>query len=438
MQVNRKDQITMTKKLSVFIGPLEVAGIAYNLATGFKEQGVNAQLVTKTKHRFNYSSDTTGKLVQFWQFLFHKKMTSKKLLLRVIFSIFEVLYSNLVFVWALLRFNSFIYFGAQTITNTSLELKILKTLSKKIIFVYTGSDVRPMFMNGAYIAKFKGTKLDKLVKKTREQKKKLCMQEKYADYVVNAPGTSQFQAKPFIDWFVLGIPTKLRHQKETDKSSYPKQITILHCPSNPVLKGSNQIFETVNRLKEQGNDINYVELSNVSNSVVLEQISKADIVIDQLYSDTPMAIFASEAASMGAPVIVSGYFAEHVGLYIRKENRPPTSFVTPDNFEEALTELVKNKELRSRLSEESINFIRNNWNRAEVAKRYIQLLTDEVPDSWWIMPTDIIYVNGCGASKQQLTQLWAEIKDKFGEQAFCLDDRPDLLKAVVSQSTNFE
>ena len=44
--------------------------------------------------------------------------------------------------------------------------------------------------------------------------------------------------------------------------------------------------------------------------MVLEKMAMSDIVVDQVYCDTPMAGFATEAAINGVPVVVGGYYAD--------------------------------------------------------------------------------------------------------------------------------
>lgn len=422
--------------MNVFIGPVEIAGIAHNLATGLTEQEVNAQLITKTKHPFNYSNQATKQFLAVWQLLFHSRAKAKKIPAKALFFVLTHLYSHCILIWGLIKFDAFIFFGAQTITNTTLELKILKALSKKIIFVYTGSDARPLYMNGAHVNELNDENLEQLVKKLKKQHKRLCVQEKYADYCVNAPGTAQFQTKPFIDWFALGIPTAPPGKvTPTPKSSSDSgRLRILHCPSNSILKGSHIISGVVKRLKQQGQAIEFIELKNVSNSTVLEHIRKADIVVDQLYSDTPMATFASEAASIGKPVIVAGYFAEQFNQRVNAEFRPPTFFVTPENFEEKLTELVTDEKLRVKIAEESFLFVSKKWDKKHVCKRYLQLLNDDVPATWWIKPDQVSYIYGCGACKQQLKKSWRLLEENYGREVFCLNDKPKLLKMITQES----
>lgn len=420
--------------MKVFIGPVEISGIANGLAIGLEKFNIHTELVTKVPHPFSYSNQKSNRLIQLWQYLFKLRIKSKNLLSKLLFVFATNIYSLVVFFWAVKKFDGFIFFD-QTITNSALELKLLKLLSKKIIFVYTGSDARPPFMDGAIIHGLEGQNLKLLVKRIKRKKRKIRTQEKYADYVINAPATSQFQTKPFINWFEIGIPTDPEKDIKLDDAEQTGALIILHCPSHPLVKGSGEISKVIERLKSSGHPIKYITLQGVPNKTVLNHIKKADIVIDQLYSDTPMAKFASEAASMGKPVLVSGYFADYVASQTNTDAYPPLScFVTPENFEQKLVELIESEKFRNQVSREAYNFVTKNWSKEQVCKRYLQLLRDDVPSSWWINPYQVTYIHGCGISKTQLNEYWRLLIENFGKEAFCLDDKPELLKKIIQES----
>ena len=91
-----------------------------------------------------------------------------------------------------------------------------------------------------------------------------------------------------------------------------KNFRILHAPSNPNFKGTEEIRNTIKCLKNENIDFEYIEITNASNEKVLAELKACDLVIDQLYSDTPMATLAAEAAYCGKPTIVGGYGFEEL------------------------------------------------------------------------------------------------------------------------------
>ena len=84
-------------------------------------------------------------------------------------------------------------------------------------------------------------------------------------------------------------------------------IRILHSPSSPEVKGTYLIRQAINALKAKGYPIDYVEIMGKPNTVVIAELEKCDFIVDQLYSDTPMSGFATEAAFFGKTAVVGGY-----------------------------------------------------------------------------------------------------------------------------------
>lgn len=97
------------------------------------------------------------------------------------------------------------------------------------------------------------------------------------------------------------------HAVDTDniKPAYPKpggRVRIVHIFNHPACKGSDAVYNAVRELQEEGYDIELMYKSGIPNDEVLEHISKADIVVDQLVIGW-YASFATEAMAFGKPTI---------------------------------------------------------------------------------------------------------------------------------------
>ncbi len=122
-------------------------------------------------------------------------------------------------------------------------------------------------------------------------------------------------ARPFVNYFRIGMPRPRSQQVEMTADSEDhyearsalRPTRILHAPSHPRAKGTDRIRLAVESLRSKGYEIEYTELTNAANAEVLAHLHECDFVIDQLYSDTPMATFAAEAADVGRPSVVGGY-----------------------------------------------------------------------------------------------------------------------------------
>jgi len=258
------------------------------------------------------------------------------------------------------------------------------------------------------------------------------LQEKYADTCINSPTTAQFQEKPFINWFEIGLPKDVSGYPSYEVNSQSEQkIRILHSPSNPLAKGTPIILSAIDKLKGKGYPIELVKIEGMPNSKVLKELAQCDFVVDQLYSDTPMATFATEAAHFGKPAVVGGYFAPVMHSYIRKENIPPSLFVHPDEIEQAIEKLIVDVDYRQELGRQAQTFVRTRWAPEEVATRFLRLITGTIPGDWWFDPQDIRYVHGGGIPDAHARKIVRSLVERFGKAALQIDDKPKLEKEFL-------
>src|SRR5690606_19409012 len=144
----------------------------------------------------------------------------------------------------------------------------------------------------------------------------------------------------FVKCFSLGIPRHFAGSAQAAPTpGNMGAVRILHAPSQLAAKGSKAIEEAIRALSAEGLQIEYVRLENVSNERVLSEIGQCDFVVDQLYSDTPMSAFPTEAAYQGKPAVVGGYLAEQLGRFLPAEDIPPTLFVHPEQLQDAIRRL---------------------------------------------------------------------------------------------------
>jgi glycosyltransferase involved in cell wall biosynthesis len=422
----------------VFIGPVEISGIAGALAEGLRALQVDAQVMLSTAHPFKYGNESQSWLVRVWQGIgAARNATNRDRLLRKLLLVAaHDLWGWLVFLCAIARFDAFIFIFGQTITNSSFELWLLKRLGRKIIFVYAGSDSRPPYMDGGL---FPGLVADDLpsaaalLSTVRRCKRKLRLHERYADYLVNSPSTAHFHERPYINWFALGIPKALPvcPQVISQQTYRSRSVRVLHGPSNPLAKGTVEILDVVERLQRKGYSIELVKIQGMPNEVVLQELARCDFIVDQLYADTPMAALATEAAFFGKPAVVGGYFADSIEQYLEPDDIPPSLFIAPDELEMAIERLVVDSVFRLQLGEQARQFVLSRWTLAGVAGRYLQLLNDDIPKQWWCDPAAVRYLNGGGLPDGRTRRLVALLVDHFGASALQVQDKPELERALV-------
>ena len=158
--------------------------------------------------------------------------------------------------------------------------------------------------------------------------------------------------------FSIDIKKKKQIEKKFPKNG--KKFRILHAPNHRNIKGSQFVIDAVAKLQKEGEEIELKLLEKVSNSKVLEEIERADLVIDQLIIGW-YAMFTLESLSLGTPVIC--YLRKDlIELYkdsnLLKEDEPPIFSCRPRELLSDLRKLIHDKDLLTRLSIRGPNYVK--------------------------------------------------------------------------------
>ncbi|CAN7342858.1 glycosyltransferase [Aquipseudomonas alcaligenes] len=427
------------KALRVFLGPVEIAGIAEGLSSGLNSLGASANVRLSIPHPFNYGRDTPPWLYRLWRYIgaLRNATPRARIVRKLALVAAHTFWSWVILARAALEYDAFIFLYGQTITNSVFELWLLKRLSRKIIFIYVGSDTRPPYMDGMHtLSENDSVSAAQLMRLSLKCKRALKLQERYADYLVNSPSTAHFHERPYINWFSLGIPKLLPVHMPLAKKTDSGRIRILHSPSHPVLKGTASILDTIKRLADKGYSIDLIKIEKMSNEVVLKELASCDFVVDQLYSDTPLAVFATEAAFFGKPAVVGGYFSEQVDRVLNESELPPSLYVAPEQLENAIERLIVDGSFRKELGERAKSFVNERWSSSAVAARYLRLLHDDVPEEWWLFPGGVEYLQGCGLARASVAHRVKVLVEHFGVEALQVTDKPLLEQGLKNLSSS--
>ncbi len=445
--------------MRIFLGLTEVSGFYTNLKKGFDSIGVKSELITLTHHPFNYGSNNQSVWVRMSQYAMAGKLRNKKnfVIKRIFWSILVFVTRLFLLIWALLRFDVFMFCCATSFFRFR-ELPLLKFLGKKIIYNFHGTDSRCAFMDGfaedlfmpsnfkegtGYIGPLrdwddKDTKFKKVaayVDITAFRKTKVDYIDKYADVIINSPSHGQHHSRPFIQRLIIGMPyMPERRTIKLRKKNYRfnDQVTILHCPSYPEGKGSPEIRLAINSLIKKGYKIKFIEITGRPNQEVLELISTCDFVIDQLYSDMAMVGFATEAAFFGKPAIVGGYYSRNQLNDIPSKWIPPTLFCLPEDIETAIKKMLIDKNYRQDLGNRAHDFVTKYWHASECAKRIIDLIYGNIPKDWFFDPHKSDYYLGMGMKKDKVKQIMSYVVSEYGVNALKLSDKPVLEQKILN------
>jgi disulfide oxidoreductase YuzD len=171
-----------------------------------------------------------------------------------------------------LKYNR-VHFHKKTIFN-GLDLLLYKLLGKEIVIHYHGSDIR---------------------------NKQLPWYNNFADIIyVSTPDLLEFV--PGAKWLPnVAIDYELPFEERKMYVESEHKFRILHCPTNPEIKGTKYIEAAIKYL-EPLYDFEYVTITGQPHEHILQAMAKCDLYIDQVLIGF-YGVSAMECAAMGVPVM---------------------------------------------------------------------------------------------------------------------------------------
>ncbi len=418
--------------MNIFLGLIEISGYYSSLQKGLSEIGHRADLYTFHPHKFKYKSQKNWN----WRYLVLRIFWSNHNWLRryhignmIYQKYFPRLYNkyyhqfrDIFFEYCLAKYDVFIYCYATSIYPDFEDYKRIKAVGKKLICFFHGSDSRPTWMDGAVMSASSGRTIEDCYKLNSETLKKVSQIEKYADYIISSPSSGQFLTKPFINSFNIGIPFNMNPVKRLQLPA-SGSIKILHSPSHPEGKGTLEIKKVIKKLVAEGFDIEFNVVQGQPNKVVLKEIKQSHLIIDQIYSDTPVANFALEGIANGTPVLVCGYFSKWYLDNTSQRNLPPALFVHPDDFEKTLREMIQNPIKYYSLLDNTRAFLEKEWTIKAVTNKFQRIFNNQPLKEWIISPKDVEYIEGWGMTKSKLKEMISSMHREYGIEAFMVNDK---------------
>ena len=419
----------------IFIGLRELSGYYHHLKKGFDALEIDSVFINLSGHPYQYGTNDNPPTINIINRIAQKIGTHfyGNWVTRVIWVVFlQNIISLFLLPWALFRFDVFI-FASNSTFFFFIDLPILKLFGKKVIYVFHGSEARPVYLNGYVI---KNNRLSSIligIVVVHIQKIMISIIDRFADHIINIPPQAYFHSRPFISWWMIGVPQDVKDTSDIlpNRKVSSDSIRILHAPSKPEPKGTPIIRQAVQSLKQKGHSIDYVEITGRPNSEVLQELVKCDFIIDEIYSDTPMAVFATEAAFAGKPAVVGSYYVNRIKDDLPAGNMPPSMFCHPENLEAAMEKLIVDRQFREELGKKAREFVMTNWSAMKVAQHYLMLINENFPGEWLYDPRNIRYLHGCGLSEAKAKKIIAAFLKTGGRKSLCLSDKADLEEMFI-------
>lgn len=415
----------------MFLGLVEIAGYYKALELGLRSIGIDATAVDLTEHRFRYGADSARAPLMARPAIGARRRLATTGGNTVVARVASRAARVLLLLWALWRFDVFVFAGGETFFRR-LDLPLLRKLGKRIVLVYHGSDLRPPYLDGPTVGTASEMTIEQVASLASRRKQTVRKLERQADVVVSHPLYAHFLERSYVRYLAIGLPVLDLPVDAPPRHEDGLRVRVLHSPSDPEAKGSARIREAATQLVSEGLPIDYVEVSGQPHAVVLDELVLADLVVDQLYSDTPMAGFAAEAASFGRPVIVGSCAWEEIRRAVPATDATPVRACAPGEVEAAIRQLASDPVARRDLGERGRAFALARCAPAQVARRFLRVLEGDVPDDWYGNPSDTRHLCGAAAPSERIRSVVRELVGRHGRAALQLTDKPELEASLVA------
>ena len=335
--------------MRIFIGTEEIASLLTDLAFGFKKLGLPVTTYKKSKNKFytsnkyDISRDSILNSIfnyRNWKFL---SKASQYYLERIDEKITEPylkiknrkLINNhdvFVFIWRPWLHESYLF-------------PLLKKKGKIIICLHVGTDVRHI---SAFKQQYKidtSTWEDDFHTDPPDNKiRRIRYHELYADLIYSVPDQAGLYLRSYNH---LRLP--LSKDKNISFNIPARKIPlIVHAPSRTGIKGTHLINKTIDQLKNDGYNLQYKLIQDLPNMQLLQLLTDADILCDELFLHGP-GMLSAEAMAAGCAV------ATHC-LNV-PPFQPPVCIVTPENLYEQLKKLITDIDYRVALAAAGKKFV---------------------------------------------------------------------------------
>ena len=417
------------RRPAVLVGMGETAGYMTQLVAGFRGVGVRADFLNLADDPFAYDAGSRPR----WTFRLARWLAIRNADRRQPRPMWAGLYTAVMaalFIGSILRYDAFVFRAGNSFFRLH-DLALLRLLGKRVIVVFFGSDSRPSYMNGWEVAR--GFVGHKAVSATAAKRHMVARTERHASAIVCHALTAQLHRRRAVAFLEMGFPHPVEARADAPASGVSRRpVRVFHAPSNPASKGTQAIRDAVDALRAEGADLELVVISGRPNSEVLEAIRACDFVVDELYSDSPMAGFAVEAGALGRSAIVGGYGWDELRRVTRPEVLPPTHLCHPDGIADAIRVLASDESYRADLGARARRWVEENWSPEAVALRYLALLEGRQPEGGAFDPAAVAYAHGTGIAEDGLAAVVRSVLEAAGPAGLCVADKPQLEQRLVA------
>ncbi|MET1017695.1 MAG: glycosyltransferase [Leifsonia flava] len=287
--------------------------------------------------------------------------------------------------WLMHRAHGVIYVGQAGLLESGLdrrafEFSFLKKHGLGVVCYFTGNDIRsPRLMHD--LERTTGRKnlashLEELnpvfgTDEYEQAKRDIAAAaDAYADVIFNARLDQLSYLTSDTEPFMYFFPDD-RFVWNEEKFDEPRQIIVVHAPSKPLLKGTEHVRAAVDRLRADGLEFDYRELTDVTNDEVIATLGDAHIVLNQFYAFIP-GVFGIEAMASGCAMLASA--DARVETDLGGDANDAWVVTAPDEIYSHLRNLLEHPELIREQARRGFDWARLHASASEDAKRMRKIL----------------------------------------------------------------
>lgn len=362
------DERSPIKPYRIFLGVNEIGGIILRYKKAFTKMGGNTFSVINKCNRFFF--DEKYDVINIVKY---KSLKQKYVLFRLIpLNIFIILQNIRNFIHAIQECDIFLYiFPTESLLPNYIDWFILKKLGKRIITILAGSDIRYILAQQQESELLGYGHEEELLWQSNYGENSFFMKkiqivkavEKYSDLIIAQPASAQLLSRPYMRF---NIPIEL----DKLSNNIPGRIIplILHAPTHLGYKGTSHILQAVQELKDEGLKFEFKLIENLSHSEMYKLLEDADIVIDQIFSQT-VATLALESMASGC-LVLARYLPERAKI----SNDCPVVNVNIFTIKEKLRKAIQDREWRIQLASQGRDFVQKNHDYFLVSKQILDWL----------------------------------------------------------------
>jgi hypothetical protein len=256
-------------------------------------------------------------------------------------------------------------------TKRKLHYWLIAAMVKNKFVTFLGSEIRMPQVELAINPFYKHAFYNKDYESKRESKNQADTLVRYLTKLNY--GFIVWDTEAFIDRKItqkVGIvphaSINMRQKEFVQKRAAGKRVLIIHSPTAPVAKGTVFVEKAIEILKQKNIPFEFKLLTNLPNEEYQRILMEADIYVDQLIWGA-YGVAAQQALQMGK-VVVAYINPERLKLF---DEKPPVQNATVDNLALVLERLIADKEMRDKISDESLLFYQTTHEPENVARKML-------------------------------------------------------------------